>query len=185
MNKLLFVAVGFVCRVYNLFQMMFQHFTYPWMATKVYRVLRYSTTNDKDSEEDVTSVYAAGNVPPCTDNQYLEYRVTHKGKSFRVLSFNNDQRDPCVSMFHKKMVNPTRKGRIISAMLRDPVSEISEDVYERVMKFAGPNHDFFGTTPIMKWLFMNDDVHDIDADLVLRLSNGRVLVYKPDDVILM
>jgi hypothetical protein len=102
----------------------------------------------------------------------VEHRVTWNGSKYRVIN-----EAPRYDMFVRR-----ESKKILMAVLHNPVENAEENVLERVVKFAGPNHDFFESNVRMRWLFESDDVLD-DTVLVLLMSNGAILKFAPDDVI--
>ena len=85
-------------------------------------------------------------------------------------------------MFASVTVDP--RQRIAMAILNNPVESKTDDVIQRVLKFAGPNHNFFGNKDFrMRWMFENDDLLP-ESELHLLYTDGRLLKYGPDDLLI-
>lgn len=138
----------------------------------VYKVMQVN--NDIDGYEECTDLYFKGQSIKSRSEQRIEYRVTWNTTKYRVIN-----ETPYYDMFLRRETKKT----IIMAVLHNPVENVEENVTQRILKFAGPNHDFFGNNNIrMRWMFESDDLLD-ETVLVLLTSNGSLLRFKPNDMI--
>jgi hypothetical protein len=60
------------------------------------------------------------------------------------------------------------------------------DVTKRVLPFAGPRHDFYGTDPVLSKMFRRIKKHVWKVNLyVFGISFKRVPIYEPEDGVLI
>jgi hypothetical protein len=152
------------------------------MPFTVYKVLKYDTQTQHEVRLD--DVYHNGVLPVCQNDEYIEYRVMYDRKKYRVVSKCDNFKEPALSLFHKptsSMNDPIRNPRIISATLCHKYDNVESDVFNRVLKFAGPNHDFFGQVLKTRWMFANDDLMDEEHTLHILYSNGISTQFSPDE----
>lgn len=168
--------------VYKTIRWSLYQFMLPFVRMRVYKVIKYDK-EVTDKSEDVTSTYCSGNIPRISDDEYLEYRVMFKDFQYRVISTNDAPKDPSMAMFQRRIRSPLLYPKIVSATLRNKQTKIETDVYDRLMKYAGPNQDFFGSTLKMKWLFVNDDLDCIDSHLVILFTNSQTKVFELNETI--
>jgi len=148
---------------------LFNRLTMKLPPLMVYKVMRVT---DDDGYEECTDLYFKGLPLKAHSDQRIEHRVTWNGSKYRVVN-----ECPRYDMFLRRETK-----RILMAVLYNPVENVEENVIQRVVKFAGPSHDFFDSDLRMRWLFESDDVLD-ETVLVLLLSNGAILKFAPDEVI--
>ena len=170
--------------VYAFYRELVERITLPPPPVFVYKVLKFYEPENEIEEppEDLTDAFVSGLpilVQP--DKTRAEYRVTWKrDKRYRVIRSDPSDPSPTHEMFAGVMPDP--KQRIVMAVLNNPVENVSENVLNRVLKFAGPRHDFFGNKRLrMRWLFENDDVLP-ESQLHLLYTDGKLLKFKPDDL---
>lgn len=156
-------------RFLTFYSNLFYRLTMKLPPLMVYKVMRVT---DDDGYEECTDLYFKGLPLKSHPDQRVEHRVTWNGSKYRVID-----EAPRYDMFLRR---ETKK--IIMAVLHNPVEDVEENVIQRVVKFAGPNHDFFESEVRMRWLFESDDVLD-ETVLVLLMSDGAILKFAPDDVI--
>ena len=156
-------------RVVAFYSDLFNRLTMKLPPLMVYKVMRVT---DDDGYEECTGLYFKGLPLESRVDQRLEYRVTWNQSNYRVVN-----ESPRYEMFTRR---ETKK--IIMAVLHNPVENVEENVIHRVVKFAGPNHDFFESELRMRWMFESDDVLD-ETVLVLLMSNGAIMKFAPDDFI--
>lgn len=175
-----------VSGVYGFYRELLDRLTLPPSPVFVYKVLRFTEPEGEIEEQpmDLTDAYIRGSpilVEP--DKTRVEYRVTWKrNKRYRVVRSDPTDPSPNHEMFAGVLPDP--KKRIVMAVLNNPEENLSENVINRVLKFAGPRHDFFENKRLrMRWLFENDDLLP-DSQLHLLYTDGKLLKFKPDDLMI-
>lgn len=172
--------------VYSFYRELLDRITLPPPPVFVYKVIKFTEPEGEieTDPEDLTDAYIRGLpilVQP--DKTRAEYRVTWKrNKTYRIVRSDPSDPSPNHEMFAGILPDPRK--RIVMAVLNNPVDNISEDVMNRVLKFAGPRHDFFGNKRLrMRWLFENDDVLP-ESQLHLLYTDGKLLKFRPDDLLI-
>ena len=155
-------------RAVSFYADVFHRLTMKFPPLMVYKVMQVT----EDGYEECTDLYFKGLSLRSHSDQRIEHRVTWNGSKYRVVN-----ESPRYEMFTRR---ETKK--IIMAVLHNPVENVEENVIHRVVKFAGPNHDFFESELRMRWMFESDDVLD-ETVLVLLMSNGAIMKFAPDDFI--
>lgn len=163
------------------------------MPLYVYKVVRYE---DNMTETDCTDDYYKGkpiavakaqpiteteNEPLSENENRLEYRVTwNRRNKYRIVSTNSN----IVYPHHELFVGTgtlSSRPKILCAVLKDSDGECN--VIERVLKYAGPNHEFFNQHEFkMKWMFEHDDLKE-DTILFVLFSNGSHRTFSANDTI--
>lgn len=167
---------------YAFYRELLDRLTIPPSPVIVYKVVHIGEF-DTDTE-DVTDAYIKGlPISVQSDQTRAEYRVTWKrNKKYRIVRSDPTDPSPNHEMFAGVLPDPMK--RIIMAVLHNPVENISESVMQRVLKFAGPRHDFFGNKRMrMCWLFENDELLP-ESQLHLLYTNGKLLKFEPDDLLI-
>jgi hypothetical protein len=163
------------------------------MPMYVYKVVHIDETIDKDCTEDyyngcfmeriVLKSNDTGDFESVDEYQdhRVEYRITWNRKSkYRVVSTLSSPMQPKHEMFVGCGGLSTRP-KIICAMLKD--GDGTCNVVDRVLKYAGPKHDFFEQKEFrMRWMFENDDLKP-DTRLEMLLSNVKTYTFGIDDII--
>ena len=156
------------------------------MPLYVYKVVKYK---DDHWSEDVSTDYADGNVLLNTtigDTERIEYRVTWKRTSKYRIVLTKEWKECTINPAHELFAGAfglSSKPKILRATLKNHDDASEDNVMDRVLKFAGPRHDFFGNGGFkMGWMFENDYLHD-NIELDILLSNGKSFTYAPSDVI--
>jgi len=171
------------CKYMNL--MMIKMFT-PSMPFSVYKAIKYYEDNDEICDEkDITKDYYDMKPLDCfmEDKERIEYRVNVYSKvktkfvPYRVISTKNCEIDPSQSIFVKRQTMGL--NYIMDAILYR--GDIKTNVTDRVLKFAGPEHNFFNNTHLkMKWMFENDELEE-GTSLVLYFKNGSTKAFEKCD----
>lgn len=167
-TKMCYYMMYYYSYVVTFYSDLFNRLTMKFPPLMVYKVMQVTD----DGYEECTDLYFKGLPLKSHSDQRIEYRVTWNRAKYRVVN-----ESPRYDMFLRRDAK-----KIIMAVLHNPVENVEENVIQRVVKFAGPNHDFFETDVRMRWLFESDDVLD-ETVLVLLMSNGAILKFEPDDVI--
>lgn len=163
------------------------------MPLYVYKVLKYSpAVKEKEIDPefveshtvlDMTSTYIQGNqlIVPTDHDDRIEYRISWKqDKKYRLVSTLSHPIHPAHHLFAGSQGMSTN-AKIIHAILVNPNGDM-ENVLPRVLKYAGPRHDFFNQPVQMRWLFENDDISPC-ARLHIMTNKSRLSVFAPNDVI--
>lgn len=160
------------------------------MPLYVYKVIHYE---DNMSETDCTDDYYKGkpvvvkriteteNETPLENENRLEYRVTwNRRNKYRIVSTGTHVIYP----HHELFVGTgtlSSKPKILCAVLKD--SDGDCNVIDRVLKYAGPKHDFFNQQEFkMKWMFEHDDLKE-DTILFMLFSNGTHHTFHANDTV--
>lgn len=162
------------------------------MPMYVYKVVHIDENSDNDCTDDYYRgrfmeqvVLKSNNDPDDFESVYqdhrVEYRLTwNRTSKYRVVSTISSPMQPKHEMFVGSQGLSTRP-KIMCAVLKD--DDGSCNVVERVLKYAGPKHDFFDQKEFrMRWMFENDDLKT-DTRLELLLSNGKTYTFGIDDII--
>lgn len=205
MNQFLFYVWYYysyvVNSVYDFYREFVDRLTIPPPPAMVYKVVCFPTVTEcaccenTDSprdekpecvccapEKDMTHEYQIGRAIRPTPEYRVEYRVQWKrSRKYRVVCSRDTDPSPHHDMFAS--VKPDPRKCIAMAVLNNPVESKSADVIQRVLKFAGPNHDFFGHNAFrMRWMFEHDDLLP-ESELHLLYTDGRLIKYGPDDIL--
>lgn len=153
------------------------------MPLYVYKTIKY---NDEHLSEDVTDDYIDGNLllsNDIDDTERIEYRVAWKRTSkYRMVFSKQNPISPTHELFAGAF-GLSSKPKIMRATLKNLEENIEENVLQRVLKFAGPKHDFFGSNNFkMEWMFENDYLHE-QMELELLLTNGKSFTFSPNDIV--
>lgn len=176
MEWMMYVAYKWSC-VREIFIEMVTRVVSTPMPMYVYKVLTYDSLGVVDRTDD----YYKGAIIKNDTGDRTEYRVTwNRTKKYRLVSTTSSPMYPQHEMFVGTGMLSSRP-KIICAVLKDEDGECN--VIERVYKYAGPKHDFFGQKEFkMRWMFENDELKESTVLLVL-FSNGTNTIYGSDDVI--
>lgn len=156
------------------------------MPMYVYKVMTYDHMGEADCTEyyykglSIPHVLPSSDEEP-TDDHRIEYRITwSRNKKYRIVSTLSNPLYPQHEMFVGTGMLSS-KPKAICAILKDEDGECN--VIERVYKYAGPKHDYFGQSEFkMKWMFENDELKETTVLSVL-FSNGTHKTYGIDDII--
>jgi hypothetical protein len=114
----------------------------------------------------MTTRYASGLHVDATDRcPLVEYTVRWRNQEFKILNT-----DPSLQLFC------TQRSRVfIADAVLYNVYDVKKtrNVYNEILPYAGPNHDFFGQTVNISWMF--PDGHLQYTNIALQLTTGRVL----------
>ena len=153
------------------------------MPYQVYKVTRCNK-NICGMEQELSHEYREGVFSKLRLDEYIEYRVLFRGKKFRCLSTTEQFIEPCLTVLQKtKEINdPFKNPRIISAVMCNKFDNCEVDVFERVLKFAGPNHNFFNQILQTRWIF-GDAIDQMNDENMLRIiySNGIINTFSPNE----
>lgn len=153
----------------------------PLEPLRVYKVIKIH--NETRDATEVTTDYFKGMLNPrCNENERYEYRFTWLGTKSRMISTFSDVCSPSYTNMTLKTSN-SHPLYIMSALLFNRDENVCENVIERVLKYAGPNHDFYDKELKMDWLFENDDLEIINVFLVIMYSTGKKICFKPGEYI--
>lgn len=176
------MCMSYVYTHYTNIKILFWKFGIKPTPFTVYKILKYDNLGMCELLNDE---YYNGTLPTCKDdNEYIEYRVIYDKKKYRIVSKRDCCKEPSLSLLYNpgsSMNDPILNPRIISATLCHKYDEIECDVLNRVFKFAGPKHDFFGQVLKTRWMFANDDLMDDDHNLHILYSNGISTQFSPDE----
>ena len=160
------------------------------MPFYIYKVYAYPA-NDLKKRIDISEDYFDGyTVTPTHKYPRIEYRCIWKSKKYKlnsIVDFKTDTKeiveedtvpillpsitkinDPCLSHFTRKRTNVF----IVQAFLCDETNCI--DATKTLLKFAGPNQDFFQQPIITKWILKENQRYDY---LQILYSNGKLVKY--------
>jgi hypothetical protein len=183
MEWMMYVAYKWSC-VRGFFTEMVTRVVSTPMPMYVYKVLSYDSFGVVDYTDDYCKglrIKNASTDDTYAENNRTEYRVTwNRTKKYRLISTTNSPMYPQHEMFVGTGMLSSRP-KIICAVLKDDDGECN--VTERVCKYAGPKHDFFGQQKCkMRWMF-EDYILDESTVLLVLLSSGSHTTYGFDDVI--
>lgn len=180
--------LNFYVRLMGYYQLVHRHvyslilrFWHPRAPMDVYRVLKYMSGTAEYT--DLTRQYLQGERMGLSDAEYLEFRVLWKGSIYRYLVGQQDSYPKYDEFLSPTLQESAHTPRIVNAVLMK-VGDIStrQDVLNRVLKFAGPKHDFFKKMVCVHQVFINDDLDDT-FQLILLRSNGKINTYSTQDYI--
>ena len=169
------------------------------MPYHVYKVYAYPADELKN-RRDISNDYFDGfTIVPSKAFPRIEYRCIWKSKKYKVNSIQyfghtpteiveeniipillpsiQKTNDPCLSTFTRKQV----KNFIVQALMFD--SERITDVTKRLLKFAGPNQDFFEQPILTKWI-LKTHLYE-QSFLQIMYSNGKLVKYTMSEEILI
>lgn len=166
------------------------------MPLNIYKVIAYD--NNSDSMIDLTDLFLSSSdyfshIPNGSDNDYrMEYRFKFKNQKYRhVCSFNpnngghNNFLDfTCLFkkiLFKKKIVMANLISSNWCECTESWICNDTEDVLKKLKKYLGPNHDFFNSDIIPKWLFPSEDFID-GQELHLMDSYGITTIIGMDSL---
>ena len=143
----------------------------PSMPMYIYKVIGYDNTNP-DNKINLTTDFFAGNdyfnkVESKYDNYRIEYRYTWKRCKYRYVTC--DDTNPFFNLQGIFKRKPFSK-KIVFASLSD--HSCSDDVLNKIKKYAGPNHDFYNIKLKPNWLFPSDEFKEGDT-LTIFDSHGK------------
>lgn len=142
-------------------------FTEPIQPLRIYKILKIN--NDSHDIYDLTNSYIHGEMQlDLYENERVEYRFMWMNRKNRMITTNPYHAPSIIDMTQKQTVSLY----IIKAILLNETDNICENVLERVLKYAGPHHDFYDEEVKMEWLFENDDLEQIPFYLFIMYSNG-------------
>jgi hypothetical protein len=133
--------------------------------------------------DDVTTKYIQGDnlIHPNNCLDRIEYRILWKHRYYyRLVSTPTHIIEPTHNQFAGGQKISSRP-KVICARLKNDSEGTNEDVIHRVLKYAGPRHDFFNQPILMKWLFENDSLLE-DTELHIMLNNCKFFVFKPNEI---
>lgn len=164
------------------------------MPFYIYKIYAYPSDELKE-RVDISSDYFDGfAVAPTKSFPRIEYRCIWKNKKYKINSVQNfgtnldtdtipillpsltKINDPCLSSFAGKC----RKKFIVQAFLCDNTDCV--DVTKRLIKLAGPKHNFFEQPIISKWI-LKSPVEKYNY-LQILYSNGDVMKYTMSEEII-
>lgn len=153
------------------------------MPMYVYKVIHSDEHKDTDCTDDYyRGLFLESSVLVSKHpDDRVEYRVTwNRNAKYRVVSTLSSPKQPTHEMFVGSGGLSTRP-KILCAVLKD--EEGTCNVVDRVLKYAGPKHDFFEQNGFrMRWMFMSDDLQE-DTVLEVLLSNGKIHAFGVDDTV--
>lgn len=151
--------------VKNQFEIFFIRLFEPIQPLRIYKILKIS---DAHETTDLTNVYFKGDLKlDINPDERIEYRYMWMNRKSRMIS-NKESCPNIIGMTTKKPITVF----IIKAILLNEDENVCENVLERVLKYAGPHHDFYNETIKMEWLFENDDLETFRSFLFIMYSNG-------------
>lgn len=164
----------------------------------VYKVYAYPF-DEIQKREDITESYYNGYGNKCTPSANyprIEYRCLWKGNKYKLTSVrqvskdeNKDvmipmllpktcnKSDPSLSTFTRKRIDKF----VVNACLTGENKQL--DVTKSLLKFAGPNHDFFNQPIIVKWILKNPNKILEYSVLEIFYSNGELNRYTMSETI--
>ena len=141
--------------------------TEPIQPLRIYKVLKIKESHDVI---DCTNEYLQGNLQlNLNEDERVEYRYMWTDRKNRMISTNEEMVPNLFCMTRK----PPKQVFIIKAILFNEDENLCENVIDRVLKYAGPQHDFYNEQIKMEWLFENDDLEEARVFLFMMYSDGR------------
>ena len=154
----------------------------PLEPLRIYKVMKIH--NETHDSTDVTTDYFKGSLnPQCDENERYEYRYTWLGTKNRMISTSSNVCSPSYKDMTLKSSKTETPSYIISTVLFNRDEDICENVLERVLKYAGPKHDFYDKDIKMDWMFENDDLETIKTFLIIMYSTGEKICIRPGECI--
>ena len=174
----------------------------------VYKVYAYPY-DEMLNRIDITNNYYDGFYTKCTPSigyPRIEYRCLWKGKKYKVNSLKEipkreitedvtlpmmfpkkcNVNEPCLSIFSRKKVEKYIMEACLTVRNDENANDIERiDVTQKILKFAGPNHDFFNQPMIVKWIIKNQNKPIEYSYLHIMYSNGQLSKYTMSETVLI
>jgi hypothetical protein len=161
----------------------------PGMPYIVYKVNKGTLMNDSQSIKisKISKDFFNGFVPKQNNDfiwDYIEYRVMYKFQKYRIFSLKGNIIEPTLHLLQSHgMKSPLNHPRIIGACLTNKVNDLQENVLDKILKYAGPNHDFFGQKVKPKWMFNKQVMIDGEHDLCIFYTNGSIHSFSTNEFV--
>lgn len=165
----------------------------------VYKIYAYPYDELKDKVDLTLDFYDGYNIKPSNLFPRIEYRCKWKGKKYKLNSINsevneNNNAQPIIPMLfpsrclvqeprHSPFCRKGVKRYIVEARLMDEKHRKDKDVTRQLLKYAGPNHDFFNQPILARWLIKDLNKEIEYSHLMVLFSDGHLMKYTMSETV--